>query len=185
MEIFNNGQRSGYEEIVASGPGWWTEYREMDAVYRYEGWLLDMISHFTKRLINNQFPGHADEASIRMYESLMNVEYDPGATIEERRQLVSAYYAGTGKLSKSIIQDIIKKYSGLESEIYWDGEKMKISIKNEAWADISIQTIKKILSRRMPAHISFDIFEEHPVTGYVYVGAVMQQAEIINIRQVV
>ena len=62
---------------------------------------------------------------------------------------------------------------------------MKISIKNEAWADISIQTIKKILSRRMPAHISFDIFEEHPVTGYVYVGAVMQQAEIINIRQVV
>ena len=29
MEIFNNQQRSGYEEIVSYGPKWWTEFREM------------------------------------------------------------------------------------------------------------------------------------------------------------
>ena len=27
MEVFNNQQRSGYEEIVSYGPKWWTAHR--------------------------------------------------------------------------------------------------------------------------------------------------------------
>ena len=38
MEVFNNQQRSGYEEIVSYGPKWWAEFREMDANYRFAGW---------------------------------------------------------------------------------------------------------------------------------------------------
>ena len=36
-----------------------------------------------------------------------------------------------------------------------------------------------------PAHLACEIATERPITGHIYMGAVMQQAEIINIRQVV
>lgn len=181
MEIFYNRERPGYDEIVSYGPEWWTEYREMDANYQFAGWTLDLMAEFLERIVNNQFPAHADEATIRMYERLMNIEYDSEATLEERRNVISAYYSGTGKMSKSLIKDIIKKYSGLESDVYWQGDILQISIMNSFFVPVSIHMIDKILARRMPAHIAYGIFETRPITGTVYIGAAVQEAEIINI----
>lgn len=46
MDIFCNGQ-NGYEEIANYGPRWWTEYREMDANYRFAGWTLNLMAYST------------------------------------------------------------------------------------------------------------------------------------------
>ena len=45
--------RSGYEEVKSYGPSWWPEYREMNAVYKYAGWTLDLMAHFLEKLIWN------------------------------------------------------------------------------------------------------------------------------------
>ena len=53
MEIFYNSSSPGYEEIVSYGPKWWTEYREMNAVYMFEGWLLDILAKKMEQEVKN------------------------------------------------------------------------------------------------------------------------------------
>ena len=68
MEIFGNRWRPNYDEIVSYGPRWLTEYREMDANYRYAGWTLDLMACWLERIVNNDFPAYADEETIGMWE---------------------------------------------------------------------------------------------------------------------
>ena len=41
MEVFNNRQRSGYEEISSYSPKFYRQIKEMDAVYRFAGMNAD------------------------------------------------------------------------------------------------------------------------------------------------
>ena len=152
MEVFNNQQRSGYEEIVSYGPKWWTEFREMDANYRFAGWTLDLMAHWLERVVNNQFPANADERTITtVFEPALGIEPEPDETLEERRKTVAAYWSGTGKLSKTVIQSIIKAYTGCESELW------QIRIFCDEDGQFSQRKIHNIISRRYPVHLSFTI----------------------------
>lgn len=155
MEIFYNLEHPNYEEIVSYGPKWWTEYREMDANYRFAGWTLDLMAYFLEQTVKNQFPSEADEKTISMLEKLLRIEYDAELTLEERRRIVSAYYSGTGHLSRSVILSLMKAYTGHEGDVYWKGPVLCISFGNDETHFVSIGLLQKILERRMPAHIPF------------------------------
>ena len=157
MEIFYNRMRPNYEEIVSYGPRWWTEYREMDANYRFAGWTLDLMAYWLERIVNNQFPAYADEDTLRMLERLMGIEYDGPVTLEERRRIVSAYYSGTGHMSRSVIKMLVKAYTGQECDVYWDGLILIIDFENRDNVALSLGILQKILHRRMPAHIAFQL----------------------------
>ena len=158
MEVFNNQQRSGYEEIVSYGPKWWAEFREMDANYRFAGWTLDLMAYWLERVVNNQFPANADERTITtVFEPALGIEPEPDETLEERRKTAAAYWSGTGKLSKTVIQSIIKAYTGCESELWWNGIKLQIRIFCDEDERFSQRKIHNIISRRYPAHLSFAI----------------------------
>lgn len=43
MLVFNNQQRSGYEEIASYSPRYYRSIKEMDAVFRLAGWLTDLM----------------------------------------------------------------------------------------------------------------------------------------------
>lgn len=159
MEIFNNQQRSGYEEIVSYGPKWWTEFREMDANYRFAGWTLDLMAYWLERVINNQFPAHADEKALSVFETIFDITPEPGESLDERRRTVSAYYSGTGKLSKSVIQTIIKSYTGCDSELWWNKTTLEIRIQCNESGEFSQKKVYRIINRRIPAHIPFVIRE--------------------------
>jgi len=155
MEIFNIGENAGYDEIVSMGPKWWTEYREMDAVYRYQGWLSDLEIHFINRLIKNQFPGEADEETVKKFERMFKFEPEADETLDERRRVVSAYYSGTGKLSFSTIRSIVRSYTGSECDIWWDGCELNLRIYCEDEVSFSNRRVYRIIERRFPAHLVF------------------------------
>lgn len=154
MEIFNSG-RTGYEEIVSYGPKWWTEYQEMDAVYRYEGWCLDLMYHLMDRLVKNLFPTQADKDAIEVFERILKIEYDSDMTLEVRRRVVSAYYSGAGHLSRSVILALVKAYTGHDGRVEWDGYTLVVSFNNDDGEYISIGLLQKTIYRRIPAHIGF------------------------------
>lgn len=157
MEIFNNQQRPGYEEIVSYGPKWWTEFREMDAVYRYAGWTLDLMAYWLERVVNNQFPAHADIKAIAVFEKILGITPDPDETLDERRRTVAAYYSGTGKLSRSVIQSIVKSYTGCDSDLWWNEQTLEIRIQCNEKSEFSQKKVYSIIDRRIPAHIPFNI----------------------------
>lgn len=156
MEIFYNSSTSGYEEISGSGPKWWTEYREMDAVYMFEGWLLDVMAKKMEQEVKNIFPSQADYPSLAEYEKMLCIEQDEGITIDERRRVVQAYYSGTGKLSKSVIQSIVRTYGECDSELWWnDRSCLNIRIFCNDGKLFSNKRIYQIIERRFPAHLLF------------------------------
>ena len=42
MLVFNNQQRSGYEEIASYSPRYYRSIKEMDAVFRLAGWIIEI-----------------------------------------------------------------------------------------------------------------------------------------------
>lgn len=159
MEIFRNRERPNYEEIVSYGPRWLTEYREMDANYRYAGWTLDLMAYWLERIINNEFPAYADEKSISMWERVLRIEQDPSLSLEERRRVVEAYLAGPGKMSRSTIKALAVAYTGRECDVYWVGDRLRVQFDSAEGINISVATLRKILQRRLPAHICYIINE--------------------------
>lgn len=158
MEIFYNNERPNYEEIVSYGPRWWTEYKEMDANYRYAGWTLDLMAYFLERTVKNQFPSQADEMTLAVFEKILKIERDPGSTVEERRRTVAAYYSGTGKLSGSVIKSIIQTYGNCDSELWWiDKLYLNIRILCSEEDFFSNRRIYQIIARRYPIHLPFTI----------------------------
>ena len=155
MEIFYNSSAPGYEEIVSYGPKWWTEYKEMDAVYMFEGWLLDVLAKKMEQEVKNLYPSQADYPTLLMYEKMLRIEHDTEITIEERRRIVQAYYSGTGHLSRSVILQLIKAYTGHDGEVFWDGPTLCIEFNNDEGEFISIGILQKVIERRIPAHIPF------------------------------
>lgn len=154
MDVFNNREIPGYEELVSYGPSWWTEYREMDAIYRFAGWTLDLMALWLEKIVLNQFPIYADEETIAMLERILVLEPEPGDSLEERRRTVAAYYPGNGKFGASTIKSIIKAYSGCDSEIWWEDNILQIRIILDEDAVFSARKIENILLRRMPAHVA-------------------------------
>lgn len=158
MEIFYNSASPGYEEIVSYGPKWWTEYREMNAVYMFEGWLLDILAKKMEQEVKNLFPSQADYLSLVKYEKMLHIEADPDMDFEERRRIVQAYYSGSGKLSKSFIQSAVKMYGDCECELWWsDNSTLQIRIFCNDEQIFSNRQIYQLIERRFPAHLSFTI----------------------------
>ncbi|MBU5481829.1 putative phage tail protein [Blautia sp. MSJ-19] len=155
MEIFYNSSAPGYEEIVSYGPKWWTEYKEMNAVYMFEGWLLDIMAKKMEQEVKNQFPSQADLPTLLAYEKMLRIESDVELTIQERRRIADIYYYGTGHLSGSVILQLIRAYTGHEGKVYWDGYTLCIEFNNNDGSFISLGILQKIIRRRIPAHIPF------------------------------
>lgn len=156
MEVFYNFSMPGYKEISEYGPKWWTEFKEMDAVYMFEGWLLDVVAKKMEQEVKNLFPSTADENTIAMvFEPILGIEPEPTDTLEERRNTVAAYWYGPGKLSKTVIQSIIKAYTGCGSELWWEDSELQIRIYCDEESQFSQRKIHNIISKRYPVHLSF------------------------------
>lgn len=166
MKVFFNDLRSGYEEIVNYGPRWWTQYKEMDAVYKFAGWTLDLMAYFLEKSVANQFPGVADIEGISIFEKILGIEPESESSLEERRTMVLAYYSGMEKLSKSVIQKLIKTYIGCDSDIVWEGQVFRIYLSGGQ----PNEKLLSILLRRMPAHISYIVSINKEILFNMYVS---------------
>lgn len=160
MSVFNN-EIPGYEEIVSYGPSWWTDYREMDAVYRFAGWTLDLMAYFLEKLVLNESPATCDEMTLRAYEKLLRIEYDASATLDERRSTVMAYWSSSIKLSRSEILKIISNYTDQFADVLWDGTTLILYFSSLGAVDAAMPVMRKILARRMPAHIGYGVKADH------------------------
>ena len=55
MLVFNNQQRSGYEEIASYSPRYYRSIKEMDMVFRLAGWIIDLMAQDMEDMVAFQF----------------------------------------------------------------------------------------------------------------------------------
>lgn len=176
IDYFLNYTRPNYYEVISYGPRWLTEYKEMDANYRYAGWTLDLMAYWLARAISNRFVMHADEYTISKLENMLNLEVDYTMSLEERRAIVASYLFGSRKLSKTIIQQIIQNCTGCDSDLWWVENVLRIAIYFSG-SDITagLSNLEKVLDRRMPAHIAYDFIGIVKVEKKVFIAASVRE----------
>lgn len=171
MKIFHNRDRPNYYELISYGPKWLTEYREMDANYQYAGWTLDLMAYWLEQIVYNVFPLYADEPTISKFEKFLGIEYDPSATLDERRKIVAAfYYFGFGKLSRTAIINFIKAYTGCDSDVTYNGSAFFIYIDGQGLPVLVDDKLLNMVSRRMPAHLGYSVQIEEETLLTEYLG---------------
>lgn len=184
MEVFYNQARSGYEELVSYGPKFYSQIKEMDAIYQFAGWTLDQMAMDLEKLISLQFVSNMTREQLPFYEQFFRLSVE-GLSLKERRNQVFARLYGTGKLSESELSAMGRVLYGEEANITIHmGNRLEIQIWALDVTDVVHQQFMAYLDRVLPAHIGYVIVYEEDRKGTTYLSAIWQDMEIVEVRQV-
>lgn len=185
MLVFNNQQQSGYEEIASYSPRYYRSIREMDAVFRLAGWLIDLMAQDMENVVAYQFLKYMNDEALTRYEAFLHIVMDENKSINERKAYISALLIGSGKLSADKIVEMVNQFRGCDCEgVKLDGSTLHISIImdedfNQGVSDI----IRDLIKRKVPAHITTDTVYYNALSGKIYFGSIMVEADIMELTQ--
>lgn len=185
MLVFNNQQRSGYEEIASYSPYYYRSIKEMDAVFRLAGWLVDLMAQDMEDVVAFQFLKYMDEEALGRYEAFLGIARDVDKSTEERKAYINALLIGSGKLSADKIVEIVNQFRGCDCEsVSLDGSTLNISIIADDDFDQRISDgMCGLIKKMIPAHIDMETVFYSAMSGKIYFGSIMCEADIIEIRQ--
>lgn len=185
MEMFFNQLRSGYEELTSYVSRYHCELKEMDAIYRFGGWLLDNMAADLESILAYQFVDMMDLESIERMEGFLEIRNETGKTLEERRAVVKARLEPVGKLSATMIRELIASLIGGDIGVDIVFTNILTIVVDSLIADGAIhEALEATFKKGLPAHIARSIIYQAQLGGIVYVGGFLQKADIIEMRQV-
>ncbi len=155
MLVFNNQQRSGYEEIASYSPRYYRSIKEMDAVFRLAGWLLDIMARDMEDMVASQFLRFMDGEALDRYERFLGIERGRSDTLEERKALIRAMLLGSGKMSRDMISAIVNQYGECDCKVRLDGSELNIIMSFKDNNDKYVGEIRRLIRIKGPAHLNF------------------------------
>lgn len=156
--VFNNQQRSGYDEMLSYSPNFYKQIREMDVNFRFAGSTLDTMAENMERVVADQFIDSMDEESIARMEKWLEIDMDTSKSIEDRRKKVKLFWNGGDKFCGSLIKSMVKSYTGCEetpSVRMTTHLTIMAQIKEEN--TVYISDLQELIERMKPAHILAEV----------------------------
>lgn len=184
---FNPKSPSGYDELVTFYPVFYREVAEMEAIWKTEGSYIDSIKTGIERIFSNSFIDTADEEMIAKFEEFLGSYSYKNKSLEERRRIVKAIFAGSGKMSSSVIIGMIKSFNIIgEPDVELapcddaGNNMLYVSFNSAGDSASDLEAIQEILAKKMPAHIPAQItsiYEAEPQNTEIYLNAGMGISE--------
>lgn len=153
MRVFNNQQRSGYEEIASYSPHYYRSITEMDAVFRLAGWLIDLMAQNMENMVAFQFLKYMEDETLTRYETFLGIAKDPNKTLEERKAYINALLIGSGKISADKIKAMVKQFVDCECSIELSGFELYINMIFKDNPSTYMGYIRNLIRGKMPAHL--------------------------------
>lgn len=179
MLVFNNQQKSGYEEIASYSPRYYRSIKEMDAVFRLAGWLVDLMAEDMENMVAFQFLKYMDDESLTRYEAFLGIKKDPNKTLDERKSYINALLIGSGKLSADKIIAIVNQFVDCDCDIKLSGAELYINMTFKDNPDKYMEDIRSLIQGKVPAHIEI-IY--HGTEGLDIVVQLVNTAQVERIR---
>lgn len=142
----------------------------MVEILKAEGKLQDDLKSDIQQVFFNQFVDYADSETISIYEKIIGIEPDKNKSLDERRQVVKAFLIGSGKLSATVIKNIIRAYTNgdvkcsLEAVNYNESfHTLLIEAEKISGNKINLSDITSMIEKKIPAHLKYDLsfYENH------------------------
>lgn len=153
---------SSYDELKTYYPTYYNDVTEMQAILKAQGDMLDDVKNGIEQLFGDCFIDTADEATIAKLETFLHIHIRTGRTLEERRRLVKSYFVGSGKMSASLLSDIIGTYTGAESQCRYEpcdimgNNALYIDTERGTESSFYASDIMELIRAKLPAHIPFE-----------------------------
>lgn len=160
MNLFGNYYPNVYEELVSYYPDYYRDVYEMQEILKVQGKLLDGLTSGFQGVFDNQFIDTADSEALSVYEKILGIS-QTNESLEERRSIIKAYLTGTGKVSGSMICQMISAYTGTEARCsfeqgdYYNRKKLLITAQRGSRNYFNLREIYSMLAAKLPAHVSY------------------------------
>ncbi|MEY8428830.1 putative phage tail protein [Lachnospiraceae bacterium 46-15] len=167
-------------------PDFMKQFIEIKEIMQAEDKEMDEIDFNIQRALDNAFIEGCDEYGISKYEALLGITVRQQESLGVRKTRVLSRWndfqpCTYRRLLKKL--DILCGTGNYRVDGSLEDYQLCIGISGKA---LGVRgELEEMLKKMLPENINYEIFEEHPVTGHICTGAVMQQAEIMDIRQVI
>lgn len=161
MKLYDKYWPSNYDELITYYPRFYRDVLEMDAILRAHGGVADGLEDDIEQVYLNSFIDYADEATITSLEKFLGIGLNKQRTLEERRRLVKSFFVGFGKVSATMLEEMIESYTGAEvssrfeasdeegnNALYLDFERGGVEM-------LYMSDIIFLLEKKIPAHIKW------------------------------
>lgn len=162
MKLFKDIS-NGFEELLSMYPSYYSKVYEMLEILKANGRLSDQLKTDIQQIFFNQFINEADSNTISDFEKILNLNAS-SKSLDERRRIVKACLTSSGKLSSSMISDIIRAYTGAEATITFEQEAymadfdtLTINAERGTGTVINVSEVIKLISNKIPAHIFYNL----------------------------
>lgn len=153
MNVFNNQQRSGYEEIASYSPRYYRRIKEMDAVFRLSGHFTDLMAADLEKTVASVFIDYMDEETFSDYEAFLLIRKDPNKTLQERKDYVKALHIGSGKMSKDKIIAIVNQFVECDCDVALQNGELYVHMIFKDDPHKYMEDIRVLIQDKIPAHI--------------------------------
>ena len=161
MKFYDKYYTSNYEELITYYPRFYRDVFEMVEILKAHGRIADGMEDNIEQAYLNGFIDYADEATIAKLERFLEIGLNRNRTLEERRRLVKSYFVGFGKISATLIKQMIGAYTNAPVDCRFEpfddeGNNMLfIDFQRSGNETIYMSYILMLLSKKLPAHIAY------------------------------
>lgn len=161
MKFYNKYYGNNYEELITYYPRFYRDVFEMVEILKAHGRIADELEGNIEQVYLNNFIDYADEETIEKLEKFLSVGLNKSRTLEERRRFVKSYFVGFGKVSASMLAEMIQSYTGASVECYFepfDDERnnmLYINFQRGEEPTLYMSDINLLLGKKVPAHIKW------------------------------
>jgi hypothetical protein len=159
--LFNQQFASNYEKLITYYPRFYREVLEMDAILRAHGKLADDMESDIEQVFANAFIDTADEETIERLEKFLEIGLYKERSIEERRRLVKSFFVGSGRVSASVLEEMIRTYTGAPVTTRFEpfddegNNRLYLDFQRGDEPTLYMSDILLLLSKKIPAHIEY------------------------------
>jgi len=161
-------------DLVALLPDFFKEIVEYPEVMKAYAYVLNQLEGNITHLWDNQYIQTCDASTIAMYENLVGVNYDPGDTLDVRRNrvlnrltLVAPY---TERLLRDRLDELFASY-----EFTVDSTTCEATMVIKSFTQDGLKLFFDLWNNIAPAHIAITAYEDFltEINGYMRFGGVV------------
>lgn len=151
MSYLNPPYPNNFQELCASMPLFYLDVREMRAILRAQGRLLDGICDGLEQVVDFNFILTADEATIMKWETALKITYKEKPTLDQRKHVVIGYIIGIGHIGEQEIRGIIGQYTPGHVDFDFMRGTITVVVEGEIPGE---ENLVETFFRIIPAHLT-------------------------------
>ena len=141
---------------------------EFQSIINSEAPEIESINQGVQRVLDDAYLNTMSEDRLKQWEKILDIPA-LSSPLERRREAVIARIIGQGKLNTESINRIVKVFTGGTANSWIKNNTLYVEVTPPPGSkDYEFDTLKRELTRKIPAHLGFKVERNYYTWGQVY-----------------